>query len=373
MKICYLASAGSIHVAKWANHFNRKGNRVEILTFEPARDVEPGIVTRVLGEKRPLKMHYFWFGAEVRRLVRQIKPDILHAHYASGYGTLGRFANFHPYIVSVWGTDIFDFPMKSPFHRRLLKMNLRCADRVCSTSQVMADEACRYCELPVSVTPFGVDCGRFRPFRTAGSQFDDFVVGIVKTLEPQYGIEYLIRGFALAVKRSHLRRKMRLIIAGEGSLRKSLQTLTQDLAIDHSTEFLGFVPHDKVPELLGGFSIFVVPSVQPESFGVAAVEASACGLPVVASRIGGLSEVVKDRVTGILVPPRDIEALADAFEEFAGNESLRRSFGAAGRDFVLQHYEWSENACRMERLYASLLHNDSKKAAMSVGRSWAST
>lgn len=357
VRICYLASASSIHTAKWANHFKRNGNGVEILTFERGTDLEAGIVTRLLGRARPLGVHYLRHGAMVRKLVQQIQPDILHAHYASGYATLGRLANFHPYVVSVWGSDIFDFPRKSPVHSKLLRMNLSCADRVCSTSQIMATEALRYCRAPITVTPFGVDCDRFRPVPKASAEKGDFVVGVVKTLEPKYGIEYLIRGFAVVATRNHLQRKMRLVIAGDGSLKKSLQNVARDLGVDGLTTFLGFVPNDRVPQLLNTFSIFVVPSVTPsESFGVAAVEASSCGLPIVASRIGGLPEVVRDKVTGILVPPRDVSALAGAIEELLKNQSLCDSLGEAGRKFVLEHFEWSENAGRMEQVYASLLH-----------------
>jgi len=98
----------------------------------------------------------------------------------------------------------------------------------------------------------------------------------------------------------------------------------------------------------------VAPSVS-ESFGVAVVEASASGLPVVASRIGGLSEVVRDRVTGILIPPRDPMAIANSLDELLENESLRSELGKNGRKFVLENYEWTENASRMEHIYESLL------------------
>lgn len=359
MKILYLANATSIHTNRWVNYFSGKGHQVDVLSFEPANVVNANVKVHRLGRQLPFKMHYFSYRKVVRHFLDEIQPDILHAHYASGYATLGRLAGFHPYVVSVWGSDIFDFAQKSPLHRRIVAANLKSADRVCSTSQVMADEIRRCCEGDIYLTPFGVDCELFRPPNHAKSE-NEFVVGIVKTLEPKYGIEYLIRGFAIFSKRTANMRKLRLMIAGDGSLRDSLRRLARDMNIEAQTTFLGFVPHERVPEILGRFTVFVAPSVsESESFGVAAVEASASGLPVVASRIGGLSEVVQDRVTGILISPRDPMAIANTLEELLENESLRIALGENGRKFVLENYEWTENASRMEHIYESLLrgHN----------------
>jgi L-malate glycosyltransferase len=353
MKILYLANSASIHTEKWVNYFSDKGHQVEVLSFEPANVVNANVKVHRLGRQLPFKMHYFSYRKAVRHFLDQIQPDILHAHYASGYATLGRLAGFRPYVVSVWGSDIFDFAQKSPLHRRIVAANLKSADRVCSTSQVIADEIRRCCEQDAYLTPFGVDCELFRPPNEAKSE-NEFVVGIVKSLEPKYGIEYLIRGFAIFSKRMANTRKLRLMIAGDGSLRDSLRRLARDMNIEAQTTFLGFVPHERVPETLGRFAVFVAPSVS-ESFGVAIVEASASGLPVVASRIGGLSEVVRERVTGILIPPRDPTAIANALQELLVNESLRIELGRNGRKFVLENYEWTENASRMEHIYESLL------------------
>src|ERR1051326_927110 len=134
MRLCYLASATSIHTAKWLNYFSSKGHHVDILSFEPARNVDASVQVHLLGSKWPLRIHYFSHGPAVRRLLTRIQPDILHAHYASGYATLGRLARFHPYVVSVWGSDVFDFPKKSVVHRYIIRQNLNSADRVCSTS-----------------------------------------------------------------------------------------------------------------------------------------------------------------------------------------------------------------------------------------------
>jgi len=220
---------------------------------------------------------------------------------------------------------------------------------------MMARQTSKYCGKPITVTPFGVDCSQFLPFKSQLADSEEFVVGTVKSLEPKYGIEFLIRGFALFSKKCAGRR-VRLVIAGHGSLKQSLQNLTRDLCIDRLTDFVGPIPHERVPELLSRFSVFAALSVMDsESFGVAVIEASACELPVVVTSVGGFPEVVVDGITGIVVPPRDPSAAAAAFSTLMEDADMRHKLGAAGREFVLKNYEWSENAGRMNQLYKSIL------------------
>ncbi|MGH9517612.1 MAG: glycosyltransferase [Terriglobales bacterium] len=353
--ICYLASANVTHTTKWAEYFVARGHQVHVISFEPGPCLSPNVYFHQLRPRLGNGLRYFLAAREIRRLIANIKPTLLHAHYATGYGTLGRLSGFRPYILSVWGSDVFDFPRTSALHRRLLKLNLNSADHVCSTSHVMARETHELCNRPITVTPFGVDCSVFRPGE-GHVPGGEFVVGTVKTLEPKYGIEYLIRGFALLNKRYSGPRNLRLVIAGQGSLKNPLERLARELDIAAKTEFLGFVSHAQVPDVLNRLSVFAAPSVMDsESFGVAVVEASACELPVVVSDVGGLPEVVKAGVTGFVVPPRDPQAIAAAFLSLLENDELRNEMGRAGRRLVVENYEWLENAGRMERVYDSVV------------------
>jgi glycosyltransferase involved in cell wall biosynthesis len=101
--------------------------------------------------------------------------------------------------------------------------------------------------------------------------------------------------------------------------------------------------------------IFVMPSTCQESFGVAAIEASACEVPVVATRVGGVPEAVVDGQTGILVPPFDAASLADACIALIQDPIRRGQLGKAGRRFVLDHYQWHQNAATMASVYSQLL------------------
>src|SRR6185312_11709381 len=361
LNICFLANASSTHTAKWANHFSSKGHKVHLISFEDPCGISSEVNLHKLTSRWSSNFRYFTASAQVRKILDGIRPDLLHAHYAAGYGTLGRLANFHPYILSVWGSDVFEIPERSPLHRALIKSNLKSADRLCSTSRFMANHARQYCKSEMVVTPFGVDCKRFKQ-QGLPIPKEEFVIGTVKTLDEKYGIDYLIKSFALVAQEYSGPKKLRLMIAGDGPLKGKLEKLAKDLGVEELTSFLGFVPQDQVPSVLSLFSVFVAVSVfDSETFGVAIVEASACGLPVVVSDAGGLGEVVKDGSTGLIVPKRNPWATAHAIARLLNDDDLRMKMGIAGRNFVLENYEWNENASRMKRLYESLVRCESKQ------------
>ncbi|MCL9971737.1 glycosyltransferase [Anoxybacillus kestanbolensis] len=338
-----------------------RGHDVHLITMH--RPDKDKIDDRVNVYFLPLNpsMGYYLNVFKVRKLLNKIKPDILNTHYASGYGTLSRLVNYYPTLLSVWGSDVFDFPYRSKINKKILKKNLKAATQIASTSFAMKKQTEKFVspKLPIVVTPFGVDMNLFKPSHN-GKERDTITIGIVKRLEEVYGIEYLIKATSLLIKKLRENRlddianRIRLLIVGEGSLLDKLQNLTRDYGISHITKFVGAVPNVKVPEYLNKMDIFCVPSLQ-ESFGVAAVEASACELPVIVSNVGGLPEVVKDGETGFIVEPKNIQQLADRLYDLVINPELRMRLGKNGRNFVNSFYNWEENVERMETVYENLI------------------
>jgi len=309
-------------------------------------------------------LEYFAAVPQVRRLLSQIRPDVLHVHYASGYGTLARLAGFHPYILSVWGSDIFEFPKRSMFHKFLLKRNLAAADYLCSTSHVMAQEAEALGSKQLLVTPFGIDCEKFRPRGADSAPPEGFVIGTVRSLDETYGIDLLLRAFRLFVDR-HEGAPVQLTIVGGGPRETEYRNLAKTIGLSSLVNFTGRVPHSAIPGYLQRFSLFVALS-KAESFGVAVLEASASGLPVVASDVGGLPEVILDGETGFLVPVHDVAAAAARIEELYLDPVLRSRVGERGREWVLRKYEWSKAAKIVEDLYGRICDGDKNKTRVNL-------
>jgi glycosyltransferase involved in cell wall biosynthesis len=305
--------------------------------------------------------------------VARWSPDLVNVHYASGYGTLATLAGVHPRLLSVWGSDVYEFPDQGWLPGWLLRRNLRRADAIASTSRAMAQ---RVRELTperraIAITPFGVDMEAFAPVDAdiaAGvrsphadvlpladsSASFGVTVGTVKSLAPVYGIDLLLRAFAGLCADPRIPADCRLLIVGDGPQRAELEALAGKLGIAARTGFAGAVPHADVPSWLHRLDIYVAAS-RAESFGVAVVEASACGLPVVVSDAGGLPEVVRDGETGLVVPVGDVDALRTALATLVLDPTRRARMGAAGREFVSQEYAWPACLARMEAAYRHLL------------------
>ncbi len=358
MKICYLADINSAHTHKWLNYFVGKGYDIHVISLGDGSyegvsvhslDVQDTIMKKTSDKS---KLEYLKKIKRVKELIREIKPDILHAHYASSYGLLGALTNYHPYIISVWGSDVYDFPVKSPIHKFMIKHNLKKADYILSTSNVMKVETQKYTNKDIQVTPFGVDINKFVPNKI---EKEEIVIGTIKTLEEKYGVQYLVKAFK-EIKERNKDFKLKLRIGGRGSQEAYLKELCKELYIEDDVTFLGFVgPQDIVKEFQN-FDIAVFPStLDSESFGVAAVEAEACGTPIVVTDVGGLMESTKPNLTSLVAKKGSVEDLADKIDTLVKDKELRIKMGIAARKFVEDNYNLEDNFNDVDKLYKSII------------------
>ncbi len=346
MKIAFLAPLSSIHTIRWANVFAEHGHEVHVISMHnlSVDQLRPDVNVHMLPFKAPLG--YYLNVWAIKSILKRIKPDVMNAHYASGYGTLARLSGYHPLVLSVWGSDVYDFPYESRIKMSIMQKNLDAADIICSTSEVMKKQTESLLASPkkIFVTPFGIDTTKFTPKKNFAAEVH--VIGTVKTLAPKYGIDTLIKAFAIVANKL-ADKSLKLVIAGDGPQRTELVNLASNLGIADKCKFLGKIPHNKVPEVLHSFDIYVALS-ESESFGVAILEASACGLPVVVSDAGGLPEVVENGKTGMVVPKHDLAASSRAILSLICSSEMRCQFGQHGIARVKQLYSWEKS---YEQLY----------------------
>ena len=363
MKIVFLSGANSIHTIRWANGLYAVGHEVHIVSQHPPLEPIPSGVQLHLFPCHGV-LSYFTMVRSVRRLLRGLQPDIVNAHYASGYGTTARLVGYRPWLLSVWGSDVYDFPRKSPLHHWLVKSNLLRADAVASTSRCMAAQTRGIAPGlgDIAITPFGVDMAAFQGLAPAvQAQPGRWVVGTVKTMDHKYGIDTLIHAFALLLRKlaasdAALAEQLHLRLVGDGPQTTALQHLASKLGIADKVEFAGRVPHHEVPQALAGLDIYVALSrSDSESFGVAIIEAGAAGRPVVVSDAGGLPEVTVNGLTGLVVPRENPQAAADAIERLLRDADLRRRMGEAAQLHVAQHYSWPACVATMLGVYERVI------------------
>jgi glycosyltransferase involved in cell wall biosynthesis len=410
LRLLIVADSSTTHTHRWA-HWARD-NGADVTVLSPFADPIEGV--RVVKFPPARKWYHRIPKARMlldlfpfRRLIRQLDPQLIHFHFVSEGGRAFYWDGIKvPMVASTWGQDvIFDKGPDPKAEASLKKMLARCRV-VTATTHQLARETARYVSaaMPIYVIPFGVDLGRFR-FTESGvpcspeppngpalkndvagsgehaasdanmpTPADDVAgknrippagegmaptvtLGFVKWLKPKYGPDVMLEAFA---KIHAARPNTRLVLAGKGEMQAQLEARAKALNLQDAVRILGRVDHDKIPALIASFDIMVMPSVyESETFGVAAIEASASGVPVVASRVGGVPEAVLHEQTGLLVPPRDINALAEACIALIDDPTKRHQMGEAGRRFVERYYSWPDNTRLMAEVYRAAIEGTS--------------
>ncbi|HIE30269.1 TPA: glycosyltransferase family 1 protein [Candidatus Poribacteria bacterium] len=273
--------------------------------------------------------------------IRRINPDIVHTH-TSKAGILGRIAAALckvPIIIhSPHGHVFYGYfgRLQNSFILLVERLTALLTDRIITlTQQGKRDHVRARIAPPEKFVPIhcGIDLSRFSDVEVSQKEkrqelnIPEFspIVGTVSRLEPIKGQEYFIQSSALVARKYP---DTTFVVVGDGLLEAKLKQMANDLGIRKNLLFLGY--RQDVPELMSIFDIFVLPSLN-EGLGRVLIEAMAAGKPVVATRVGGIPDVVLDEVTGLLAPPRNSHRLAEFVLRLLENKDLAHKMGRAGK------------------------------------------
>ncbi len=359
MKILFIAAANSTHTVRWVNSLSERGHDVMLVFIkghEPQEDVLNESVVPYCLQYGGAKGYYL-NALELRSVKNSFKPDVINVHYASGYGTLARIARIGPFILSVWGSDVYSFPNEGFLKYKILKKNIMYAKKITSTSICMANElkkVLKQPDFPIEVIPFGVNIQKFDPNQYEKKDKKSIVIGNIKSLKPLYGIKELIDVFQLLVTDKtideNIRESMQLVIYGGGEQKQELENRVKELKLEKHVFLKGKISNNEVPAALNEMDIFCALSHR-ESFGVSLVEAMAMEIPVIATDIDGFKEVLIEGKTGVLVSSKNLNQCALELKKLILNEDMRKEMGRKGREHVIKAYNWNDNVDKMETVY----------------------
>lgn len=354
MRILFLSAANSIHTVRWVNALSERGHEVLLVSLKNHIAKVNTISANVRQVYLPVKgkKGYYLNAPFLKVLYIREQIYVVNAHYASGYGTLARFARLPDVLLSVWGSDVYDFPYESKMKENILKKNLKYAVQIASTSHCMAEQTRKIVgDKKIVVTPFGVDIEQFQ-MHPKGSE-EHFVVGTVKNLSYKYGIDIIIKAFRVFLDQLDKTDHIHMVIFGEGEQKDELIELCKLLGIFDRVHFEGYISNVKVPEAFRTMDIVCFGSrLESESFGVAAVEAMACGRPVIATKAAGFKEVMEEGKTGYLVSVDDYEMMAVYMLKLYRDKKLRNEIGLNGRKRVESFYDWNQCVDTMLKTYS---------------------
>lgn len=383
MKICYFGNPQSIHLERWMRYFIDRGHEVHVVTPEPA-EIKGAHVHEI-----PYSAFYdeptsFWYKlrgighllnilrqrqlvSEIKRTLKNIGADILDAHYLTYYGVIASHLDFHPLVITIWGSDILVDPEKYGGKRlNLMSKALNKADMVLCFGRRACEAVKRLGKDPEKIrpAPLGVDTQRFRPQPKDARLIwewdaaDSPVVISTRNLEPIYDVAAFVRAMPLVLSQAG---DARFVIASDGSQRAHLEALASSIGVGEKARFVGRLDHDELPRYLATADIYVSTSVS-DGASASLVEAMACGLAVVTTNAGDAPKWVKSGQNGFVVPLDSPEKLAEKIAHLLKDDQLRQKAGEVNRALATEKADYQREMRKIEELYTELKEKFEKAA-----------
>jgi N-acetyl-alpha-D-glucosaminyl L-malate synthase BshA len=360
---CYHTFGGSgIIATEIGLELARRGHRVHYICARPPARLDPNAPNvyfhAVELREYPLLLEGQYplaLASKMADVAKREKLDLWHVHYAVPHATsayLARqiLADTRPRVVTtLHGTDI-TLVGNDPSYLPITRFSIERSDGVTAPSRALAEDTRRNFDLdrPIEVIPNFVDTKRFAP--ALRTHRDEKLLVHSSNFRPLKRVGDVLRIFELIRRR----RRCRLALVGDGPDRLALETEVRARGLEDGVSFLGerldFV------EVLGQADVFLLPSEQ-ESFGLAALEALSCGIPVVASHVGGLPEVVREGMDGFLRPVGGVEAMAAAVDRILEDADLSSRLRAAAREGAMARFSRGPIVSRYEEFYVRILNS----------------
>ena len=370
--VCYASVGGSGIVAtELAKSLAERGHEVHLLSTEPPfrySEYQPGLsFHRVHTPAYPLfrePQYVLSLASSIVHVARECALDVIHAHYAVPHATAAYLARqildsttagtVPRVVTTLHGTDI-TLVGSDRSYSETVAFSIEQSDGVTAVSQSLRADTYRALKVKrdIRVIPNFLDCHRYRrqPWPEVRARYcgeDEKVVVHMSNFRPVKRVEAVVEVFARIASRV----RARLLLVGDGPDLVKARDRARSLEIEDRVEVLG--EQDQVVPLLSVSDLFLLPSMQ-ESFGLAALEAMACEVPVVASRVGGLSEVIEHGRTGFLHDLEDLDGMADSGVALLTNPELHAAIAAQGRRLVAEKFCADLIVPRYETFYTELV------------------
>ncbi len=307
---------------------------------------------------------YYGIIREVKKIIEEFQPHILHTFTITpdGYaGLMFKKKYKFPVICSLLGSDINLYPNYRPLTLNLTKKAISDMDQLISVSRALKFVA-ENIALPkreIEVVYMGCDINKFINNKESRKNIreklvifpKEIVLLFVGSLLKQKGIFDLVEAFNQVFKKY---KNLRLIFVGKGFAYNEIVYRVNKLQLENKVCIVGEKSHDKIPDWLNVSDIFVFPSYN-EGLPNAVIEAMACSKPVIATRVGGIPEAVRDGKSGILIERGDIKALSNAINYLIKNKQKRISMGNKGRQIIEEKFTWDRSSIILRKIYERVL------------------
>ncbi|MFN8414038.1 MAG: glycosyltransferase family 4 protein [Anaerolineales bacterium] len=360
MKIIYFSLGYSTHDYRFLKSISDAGHDVFFVQLEGnQRQVEsrsvPENVNQVIwkGGREPFRWgNLAKLVLDFKRLVKEIKPDLIHAGPIQTCAFIAILSGFRPILTISWGFDLMDDVHRNNWWEWVTRYTLKRSTFFTSDANVTKDKAIAYGMNPEKtiVFPWGVDLEHFRMQNTEGKMKEGFVLFCNRSWETRYGVDVLARAF---VKVAQQRDDVRLILLGGGSQGPSIRKILQSGGVEEYVTFGGQISQTDLPRWYHMADLYISPS-HVDGSSVSLMEALACGLPCLVSDIPANKEWVFDDENGWLFRDGDSNHLAERILAAMNQREKLPEIGRASRRSAEMRADWKKNAEALMNVYRSL-------------------
>ncbi|NYT15998.1 MAG: glycosyltransferase family 4 protein [Methanomassiliicoccales archaeon] len=376
MRICLLSNAWSIHTKRWAIFFQKRGHEVHIVSKggfngDSIEGVElhvikkfterPGIISEFL--------NYRHLSSQVRKIIGEIDPDIVNAHYVSIYGVLASAVGFHPYVATVWGSDVLQDINRSYLIRLSVRRALSNADRITIATHDLQKHLIQNLMVQkekIEIVPWGVDLSIFhkgyesevkRLFSELDINPDSHIILSSRSAHPLYNIENIVEAIPLVLKSRDDVVFILLKGSGEPEYMQQIESLIRENEVQDNVRLIRreVSPHEMA--VLNNAADAFISIPQSDQFGLTILEGMACGSVPIVSPLPFYSQYLEDGRNAIFVTPEKPEEISDAILLSISNQDMRERFNNQNISIVGEKEDWNENALKMEDLFKRLVSN----------------
>ncbi|MEZ4771121.1 MAG: glycosyltransferase family 4 protein [Caldilineales bacterium] len=365
MRLCIIANPTSIHTHRWLTYFVQQGHEVHLIGDLPHTGALPaGIIYHDLTAlTNTRKLRYLAWAPRVRRLVRSLRPDVLHAQYVAGPGWLGAAAGMHPFLLSAWGSDLLVGPRRSRLQRTLARWALARADYVTCVSQQLADVAVEMGVEPArsEVLTWGVDLDLFHPLaqpeRAAlrdrlGVGDRPFVLSI-RPVQPVYNPLQIARAVPLVIERVPDALFAVFTYRHDPALMAQFRAIVEEAGAGEAVRYVPPLAGDREIAAYSQAADVAVSVSRSDGTPTSVLEAMACGAAMVVSDLPSVREWVGSNA-GAVAPLDDPAATANAIADFVQDGDRRRRVQEAARQVIARRADRRLNMQRAGEIYAAL-------------------
>jgi len=367
MKICFIADGNSDHTLAIANYFAKHNDEVHLISYDFTDAYDQNIVLHRLRNKLlflgniSYYISFFSWIFRIRKLIREIKPDIISIQYITTYGLLASMVRFHPLVVTAWGSDVFIQPRINPFWRYVIRSILKRSDLFICLFNVDLLPTNIVNLVPSGLTtesiPHGIDTYLFRRNNNGkmlrgkyGIEETDLVVINIRGLNPIFDPVTFIRAMPIVLD---VFPNVKFLAPYEPRFRKSYEDLIRSLHIENKFIILNWMSNEEVATHLSISDVYVSTSLS-DGASNALFEAMACELAPVVTDIPANRFWIKNGENGCLFEPRNYFALAKNILSLLLDKEIRELYGMRCRKIVQEYADYKTQMLKTQKLYQSL-------------------